>query len=92
MERNFTLLVLVVTGGADFLADHQAPNQLMITIKDKIMMLVTMMKVPSIGVNISDRTHMIGAGQLVILLPQKHDVTQFSPYLSMMQPCMQISV
>ena len=50
MERNFTLLMLV-TGGADFLADHQAPNQLMITIKDKIMILVTMMKVPSIGVN-----------------------------------------
>ena len=44
MERNFTLLVLVVTGGADFLADHQAPNQLMITIKDEIMMLVTMIE------------------------------------------------
>ena len=43
MERNFTLLMLV-TGGADFLADHQTPNQLMITIKDEIMMLVTMIE------------------------------------------------
>lgn len=52
VERNFTLLMLVVTGGAGFLADHQTPNQLTITFKDKIMMLVTMMKVPSIGVNV----------------------------------------
>ena len=45
MERNFTLLiVVVVTGGAGFLADHQTPNQLMITIKDEIMMLVTMIE------------------------------------------------
>ena len=53
------MLLMVVTGGGDFLADHPTPNQLMITIKDKIMMLVTMMKVPSIGVNdfLSQRPH-----------------------------------